>query len=79
MNLDDRCQHVPTSPGQSVCTCLDGQMWRDFVIEVQAEVIANLNLQLHGPVEVRYYRLADGTTVSKPVEHRPSPPEGLRC
>jgi hypothetical protein len=39
---DDRCLHVPTAPGQRVCTCLDERMWLRFVIQVQAEVIRQL-------------------------------------
>lgn len=41
MNVD-RCQHVPTSPGQSVCSCRDRQMWLEFVVQVQSETIARL-------------------------------------
>lgn len=44
---DDRCYHVPTSEGQSVCTCLDKRMWLEFVIQVQAEMIAKLLKERH--------------------------------
>lgn len=42
----DRCYHVPTSPGQTVCTCLDYAMWLRFVIQVQADYIADLERRM---------------------------------
>jgi hypothetical protein len=42
----DRCYHVPTSPGQTVCTCLDYVMWLRVVIEVQARYIADLERRM---------------------------------
>jgi hypothetical protein len=47
---DDRCQHVPTSPGQSVCTCLDTRMWLEFVVQVQAQYIDYLTRDRTRPV-----------------------------
>jgi len=35
---DDRCQHVPTSPGQSVCTCLDTRMTLRFALQIEREL-----------------------------------------
>lgn len=68
MNTDS-CYHVPTAPGQSMCGHLDYQMWLRFVIEVQAEVIADLSLQVRreagvsDALNVRYVRQPDGHTV----------------
>lgn len=40
--LSDRCYHVPTAPGQGVCTCLDELMWVRLLVELQARRIAEL-------------------------------------
>lgn len=66
MNADG-CYHLPTAPGQTMCQCMDHIMWLRFCLEVQGQVIVDLNRQLHGTGEVRYLRLTDGSTVSKPV------------
>jgi hypothetical protein len=42
----DRCYHVPTSPGQTMCTCLDYTIWLRLVIEVQARYIADLERRM---------------------------------
>jgi crotonobetainyl-CoA:carnitine CoA-transferase CaiB-like acyl-CoA transferase len=38
----DRCQHVPTSPGQTMCTCLDERMWLRLCLELAARRIVQL-------------------------------------
>lgn len=43
----DRCQHVETSPGQTMCTCRDYAMWLRFVITVQAGYITDLERRMH--------------------------------
>lgn len=40
---DDRCYHVPTAPGQSVCTCLDRRMFLEFLVALQAQRIVELH------------------------------------
>lgn len=54
---EDRCYHVPTSPGQGVCTCRDRQMWLEFVVQVQAETIARLLRERGGnePLQINVY------------------------
>jgi hypothetical protein len=47
---DDRCYHVPTSPGQTVCTCLDYTIWLRFVIQVQGGYIADLERRMQARV-----------------------------
>lgn len=42
---DDRCYHIPTSEGQSVCTCLDRRMWLEMLVELQARRIAELEYE----------------------------------
>lgn len=42
MTRDPDCQHIPTSPGQSVCRCLDRQMWLELAVELQARRITEL-------------------------------------
>lgn len=39
---DDRCTHFVTSPGQSVCTCLDRRMFLELLVELQARRIVEL-------------------------------------
>lgn len=36
---DDRCQHVPTAPGQTVCTCLDTRMTLRFALDVERRLV----------------------------------------
>lgn len=50
----DRCYHIPTSHGQSVCTCLDRRMWLELLVELQARRIAELETerQRHQPQEI---------------------------
>lgn len=36
---DDRCQHVPTSPGQTVCTCLDTRMTLRLALELERATV----------------------------------------
>lgn len=47
----DRCYHIPTSPGQSMCTCEDNRMFLELLVELQARHIATLErrLQTHEP------------------------------
>jgi hypothetical protein len=49
--IGDRCYHVPTAPGQGVCTCLDELMWLRLLVELQARRIAQLEhaAQQHPP------------------------------
>lgn len=42
----DRCYHVPTSPGQSMCTCEDNRMSLELLVELQAWHIARLENRL---------------------------------
>lgn len=37
--MDDRCSHVPVSPGQSMCRCEDTRMLLELVIACQARYI----------------------------------------
>lgn len=46
---DDRCVHVPTSPGQTVCTCLDRRMWLELLVELQARRIVELTARIENP------------------------------
>jgi hypothetical protein len=48
---DDRCAHVPTSPGQRICTCLDRRMFLELLVELQARRIVELEreAQRHEP------------------------------
>ena len=48
----DRCYHIPTSPGQKMCTCEDNRMALELTIELMARHIATLErrLQTHKPV-----------------------------
>jgi hypothetical protein len=39
---DDRCYHIPTSPGQKMCTCEDNRMMLELIIEMQARHIVQL-------------------------------------
>lgn len=41
----DRCYHIPTSHGQSVCTCLDRRMWLELLVELQARRIVELEAE----------------------------------
>lgn len=45
MPISDRCYHVPTSHGQSMCTCLDLIMWTRLLVELQARRITELEQQ----------------------------------
>lgn len=38
----DRCYHVPTAPGQTMCTCQDHRMFLELLIEMQSRHIAYL-------------------------------------
>jgi hypothetical protein len=38
----DRCYHIPTSEGQSMCTCQDHRMFLEMLIQMQAEYITYL-------------------------------------
>ena len=50
---DDACYHIRTSPGQSVCTCLDELMWLRLLVELQARRITQLEEQAqHGVASV---------------------------
>lgn len=40
--ISDRCYHVPTAPGQSVCTCVDELMWLRLLVELQARRLVQL-------------------------------------
>ncbi len=42
MPISDRCYHIPTSPGQGVCTCVDALIWARLTIECQARRIVEL-------------------------------------
>lgn len=42
MGPGDRCYHVPTSPGQKVCTCLDEIMTLRLTVELLARRIVQL-------------------------------------
>lgn len=42
----DQCYHIPTSPGQSMCTCEDNRMFLELLIELQARHIATLERRL---------------------------------
>lgn len=37
-----KCTHVPTSEGQSMCTCEDHRMMLELLIEMQARYIVYL-------------------------------------
>lgn len=43
---DDRCYHIPTSEGQSMCSCMDYIMWLRVVIQTQAEYIVDLERRM---------------------------------
>ena len=43
---DDRCYHIPTAPGQSMCTCRDRQMFLEVLIELQARRLTELESRL---------------------------------
>lgn len=51
MPISDRCYHVPTAPGQTICTCLDELMWLRLLVELQARRIVQLEtaVQHHDP------------------------------
>lgn len=68
---DDRCYHVPTSPGQSVCTCLDRRMWLELALELAARRIVELEaaVQRRKP-EVLTIGVPSDTVVSS-VQPRP--------
>lgn len=44
--ISDRCYHVPTSPGQDMCTCIDELMWVRLLVELQAKRIVELERQV---------------------------------
>jgi hypothetical protein len=49
MPISDRCYHVPTAPGQTMCACLDLIMWTRLLVELQARRIAELEQRVqHG-------------------------------
>jgi hypothetical protein len=48
---DDGCYHVPVSPGQTMCGCIDRIVWLRFVISVMAEHIADLERRI-GPTNI---------------------------
>jgi hypothetical protein len=64
----DRCYHVPTSPGQTMCTCLDYTIWLRLVIEVQARYIADLErrMQASHPQLIDPGAVLAATTRSRP-------------
>lgn len=39
---DDRCIHIPTAPGQLVCTCLDTRMTLRFALELERDMVQYL-------------------------------------
>lgn len=43
--ISGRCYHVPVSPGQGVCTCLDALMWARLTIEGLCRRVAELETQ----------------------------------
>jgi len=45
MPIDDRCHHVPTAPGQRMCTCLDLIMHLRLGIAVRDGTV-----HPHGPI-----------------------------
>jgi hypothetical protein len=54
MSADPRCEHVPTSPGQTMCRCEDTRMWLELLVLMQAKHIAHLQRRLgtHEPFVV---------------------------
>jgi hypothetical protein len=42
---DDRCYHIPMSPGQSMCACKDYQMGLELTIELLVRENATLKSQ----------------------------------
>lgn len=44
--IDDRCYHIPTAPGQGVCSCLDALMWTRLLVELLCRRVAELELEV---------------------------------
>lgn len=43
----DRCYHIPTSPGQTMCACQDYRMTLELTIELMAKHIITLEQRLY--------------------------------
>jgi hypothetical protein len=60
MPIADTCYHVPTSPGQTVCGCLDLIMWTRLLVELQARRIVELEREAQQGV-VTYHPVSEGS------------------
>lgn len=46
---DDRCHHIPCSPGQTMCTCTSRRVFLENLVRLQAQRICELEAALYKP------------------------------
>jgi len=57
MALNSKCYHVPVSPGQQMCDCLDTLIWTRLLVELQAR----RNVELEDMVASLQRQVAEGS------------------
>jgi len=67
---DDRCQHVPISEGQSMCSCMDVIIWQRTVIAHLCQVIADQERRIDRKPYKMLTPLGEDVSVEHTNQHR---------